>query len=126
MVRSSKNYDQVASLELSLQATKSLLSDYALRTRQAEQMASALMSERLTGEQVTQLGQLIASHMDQRSTERAVQQQALLQSTLIVLNSALQGDEQTLRTLVNKVVEQATAALSYMNGTGQVNKPNQG
>jgi hypothetical protein len=64
--------------------------------------------------------------MDQRATERAVQQQALLQSTLITLNSALQGDEETLRGLVNKVVQQVTMTLSYMNGTGQVNKRNQG
>lgn len=126
MAHQSKNYDKVASLELSLAATKSLLSDYALRTRQAEQTAALLMGEKLTDEQVKQLGQMIAGQMEQKATERAVQQQALIQSTLIVLNSALQGDEETLRGLVNKVVEQVTMALSYMNGTGQVNKRNQG
>ena len=126
MAHTSKNYDKVVSLELSLAATKSLLSDYALRTRQAEQTAARLMADRLTDEQVKQLGEMIATQMDQRATERAVQQQALLQSTLIVLNSALQGDEETLRGLVNKVVEQTTMALSYMNGTGQVNQRNQG
>lgn len=126
MAHQSKNYDKVASLELSLAATKSLLSDYALRTRQAEQTAALLMGEKLTDEQVKQLGQMIAGQMEQKATERAVQQQALIQSTLIVLNSALQGDEETLRGLVNEVVKQVTSALSYMNGTGQVNKRNQG
>jgi hypothetical protein len=125
MTRESRAFNKEASLELSLAATKSLISNYAMRARHAEETASRLMSERLSTDQVQQLGSVIAAQMEQRANERAVQQQALLQSTLIVLNSALQGDEESLRTLVNTTVQQLTMALSHMNG-GQAGKRNQG
>ncbi len=119
MTRQSRNVDQVASLELSVAAFKSLISDYSVRAKQAEQMVGRLMGDKLTDEQVQALAVLVGQHMDVKATERAVQQQALLQSTLIVLNAALQGDDESLRSLVNKAVRDLTMALSHMNPTGQ-------
>lgn len=119
MTHQSRNADTVASLELSITAFKSLVSDYAVRAKQAEQMAGRLIADNLTDEQVQALAVLVGQQLDARSTERAVQQQALLQATLIVLNAGLQGGDESLRSLVNKAVRDLTMALSHMNQPGQ-------
>jgi hypothetical protein len=119
----SRNANREASLEMSLNATKSLLSDYALRTKQAEETVALLMREKLDVETVTKLAQLVTTHMDVRSKERAVHQQAILQTTLIALSSGLAGDEETLRTSVNNIIKSITAALGHMNTGKRNNKP---
>ena len=107
----------IESLNLSLSALKSLLSDYALRSSQAETMAGRLMTEKLSTEQFKEVLVTMGQHLNARSTERAVHQQALIQATLISLEAGLRGDEQTIRETVKDVVKQLTLAQSHMNGS---------
>src|SRR5271165_1239585 len=104
------------SLNLSLSALKSLLSDYALRSSQAEAMAGRLMVDKLSPEQFHQVLVTMKEHLDARSKERAVHQQAVIQATILSLESSARGDEATLRTTVNEVVKHLTLAQSHMNG----------
>ena len=107
----------IESLNLSLSALKSLLSDYALRSSQAETIAGRLMTEKLSTEQFKEVLVTMGQHLTARSTERAVHQQALIQATLISLEAGLRGDEQTIRETVKDVVKQLTLAQSHMNGS---------
>lgn len=107
----------VESLNMSLTALKSLLSDYAMRSTQAETMAGRLMVDKLNPEQFRQVLGLVQEQMETRSKERAVHQQALIQATIISLESAARSDEPTLRQTVNDVVKQLTLAQSHMNGS---------
>lgn len=102
---------KIASLEMTLAATKSSLSDSLLRIRQAEEMVGLLS----TGWDMKMVADIIGKHFDQRSTERAVQQQALIQATLVSLNTAMAADDPNLRSTVNTVVKGLTAALGTMH-----------
>ena len=116
----------IESLNMSLSALKSLLSDYALRSTQAETMAGRLMVDKLSPEQFREILGLMREQVEVRSKERAVHQQALIQATLISLYAGLRGDEQALRTAVNDVVKQLTLAQSHMNGSpGKPSQPSQ-
>lgn len=111
MVFKSSNANEVASLELSLAAMKSLNAEYLMRAKQAEEFAKAATE----GLDMQQLSSLIWQHVQQRTTDRVVHQQAVLQSTTVALNAALQSDDLTLRSSVNKVVQEITRSLSIMN-----------
>jgi len=115
MTYSSSNSSREASLELSLQAMKSLLSSYVLRAKQAEQTAALLMQEKLTEAQLEVLHSTILAQLEQHSAERSVQQQALLQASLVTLNAAASSPDETCRTLVNTMLKDLTLALSHMN-----------
>lgn len=114
MTRQSRNVNREASLELSLTATKSLLSDYSLRARQAEQTASMLMRGALTDEQLKEFAALVGQQMDVRNTERSVQQQALLQMTVVALNAALQAEGEDRTALLTNIVRDLTSAISHL------------
>lgn len=100
-----------ASLELTATSLQSLISEYSMRAVQAEEAAAALLADA----DVIQLSAMFAAHSHQNLNHKAIQQQSLLQMTLILLNAALQDDDQNLRTLVNKCCKDLTTALSYMN-----------
>ncbi len=119
----SRNASKEASLELSLAATKSLLSDYALRTRQAEATASRLVAETLDTAQMHALSALIGQQIDVRNAERSVQQQAILQATVVALNAAMQleGDEQ--KTMLAKIVRDLTSAVTHLNKLPKLQSP---
>ena len=107
----------IESLNLSLSALKSLLSDYALRSSHAEAIAGRLLTDKLSPEQFQQVLVTMREQLEARSKERAVHQQALIQATIISLESAARGDEATLRTTVNDVCKQLILAQSKMNGS---------
>lgn len=108
---------KLASLELTLNAYKSLIADYATRAQQAENMASFLLKEKVEPQE---LGFIIGQQLQQRSNEKAVQQQALLQATLIALHAGAQsGNDVTLREVVNNVIRDLSMSLSYMIDGGQ-------
>jgi predicted LPLAT superfamily acyltransferase len=77
------------SLNMSLTVLKSLLSDYAMRANQAEAIANKLMFDKLEDSQLNVLIMSMREHMDLRSKERAVHQQALIQATVLSLEEPL-------------------------------------
>jgi hypothetical protein len=108
----------VATLEFQLIANKALLSDYALRTRQAEQMTGHLIAEAHKAwdeHRIKQFADLIAKQMDQRVTERAVQQQAILQATLIALTSALKADGEERQKMLTTMLRELTTAVQHLD-----------
>jgi hypothetical protein len=113
-VRQSSNYNREASLELSLAATKSLLSDYSLRMRQAEEVASRAVLGPMTDQQIEAFGHLVASHMDVRAVERSVQQQAILQATTIALNAALQAGPEEQKEMLTAMLRDLTSAVQHL------------
>jgi hypothetical protein len=112
------------SLNMSLSTLKSLLSDYALRASQAEAITGRLLSEKLSPEQFREVLKTMSEQMGVRANERSVHQQALIQATLLSLESALRGDEPTLREAVREVTKQLTTAQSHMNTSTQANTVN--
>ncbi len=115
MVHTSRNANREASLELSLQAFKSLVADYAQRAKHAEATAATLMREKMDADGIEMLAKLIGAQMEQRATSMAVHQQALIQTTLIALTTASREDDATLRDAVNNVQKALTTALAQMN-----------
>lgn len=115
MTYTSSSASREASTALALQSMKTLLSGYAQRANHAEQTTAILMKEKLSPDDMAQLHAVVVAQIDQRSADRAVQQQALLQATLITLNTAASSDDQTCKTLVNTMLRELTMALSHMN-----------
>lgn len=75
-------------LQVSLAAYKSLVSDYALRARQAEEMANVLMVERIPPElMASNVVNRITEHIQARGLERATQYLGVLQTTLMALTN---------------------------------------
>jgi hypothetical protein len=107
------------SLNMSLTALKSLLSDYALRANQAEALLGRMFSDKLTPEQVAELIKTVSEQMHVRASERVVQQQALIQATLVSLEVGLQGDAEGLRATVANVVKSLTLSQSHMNASSK-------
>lgn len=115
MSHTSRNVNRETGLEMSLNAAKSLLSDYAMRARQAEAATQLLITQKMDADGIARFATLVGSHMDLRSKERAVHQQALLQNVLAALSLVGGADEATLRSTVNNTVKQITIALGHMN-----------
>lgn len=119
MTFSSHNQSREAGLEVSLKATKSLLADYALRTKQAEEMTALLVKDRVD---MNEVAKLIATHFHERGADAALHYGALVEVTVTALNAAAQGDDETMRTLVNSVLRDLTMALSQRTGTKSTKK----
>jgi len=110
------------SLHMTVAALKSVNSEYIQRAQHAEQSVGVLMKEKLPEELLRELMMLVAGQMDQRAKERAVQQQAVLQATLVALVAATKKDDAAMRQEVQHVVQELTRSLSVMNETQRVNK----
>lgn len=107
-----KQQMEICSLQMQLAAVQATVSDAHVRARQAEEIAAACMANvNLEG-----LGAIIGRHIEQKAAERAVQQQGLIQATLVSLNTALQSDDsKVLRDTVNNVVKGLTMANATMH-----------
>lgn len=90
-------------LELSVTALKSLLADYALRAKQAEETAGLLMAKTLDDVGRMHLFQLLQQHIEARAHDRAVHQQAVIQTTCLALATALSQDDESLRDAVVRI-----------------------
>lgn len=106
----------IASLNMSLAALKSLLSDYVVRAKSAEDASAVLMQDKLGPELLKDLAALIENQLGVRASERAVHQQAILQTTVVALNDALSHEQDKLRAEVELVIKELTRSLSTMNG----------
>lgn len=126
MTHVSRNASREASLELSLNAHKSLVADYAQRAKQAEAAAAMLMRQKMDADGIAMFAQLVAQHMEERGKTLAVHQQALLQTTLVALDSTADADEASLREVVNNVRKAITTAIAQMNyaSQGRASRPN--
>lgn len=113
-MRQSSNYNREASLELSLAATKSLVSDYSLRMRQAEEVASRAILGQMTDEQIEVFARLVGAHMEVRAVERSVHQQAILQATTIALNAALQASQEEQKEMLTAMLRDLTSAVQHL------------
>lgn len=77
---------ELEAIKLQNVGLKGLISDYALRTKQAEQMTQALMNEKFDKDQLIQvMTAMLNNHVNERTKERLVHHQALLQATYIAL-----------------------------------------
>lgn len=75
-------------MQVSLAAMKSIISDYALRTRQAEEIANTLLSEVIPKETMQAIiVNTIKRHSDTRELERSTQYLGIIQVTLMALTS---------------------------------------
>lgn len=84
------NANREASLELSLAAMKSLVSNYVTRANQAEQLAGHLLLEKLDPNQMATIERLVTEQIKFKDYERSIQQQAVLQATLLAVNACIQ------------------------------------
>lgn len=110
---------ELASLRMSVASLQSQMSDYALRARQAEQMFNMLQNDAPWAA----ISQLLIEQMDQRSSERSVHQQNLIQNTVTLLTTALSYDDAQVRATVVKVVQGLTRALTTIHDVdAQVHK----
>jgi len=73
-------------LQVSLQAYKSLVSDYALRAQQAEALTASLLAK-LPDDQHSMLVNKITEHIGVRELERSTQYLGVLQTTLLALTN---------------------------------------
>lgn len=111
-------------LQLQVTALKSTLSDFALRARQAEQMAGRLMAEahkeKWEPAQIQELAALISKQIDARAHERAVQQQGVIQATVFALGAALNETDPSKksRMLVN-IHRELSASVQHLEKIGQ-------
>jgi signal recognition particle GTPase len=106
-----------ANLQLSITALKSLISEYAMRATQSEQLCNTLLNEKMDDLAMQAIVQsLISEHSENRSKERAVHQQAVLQSLLIALTQLKNVDDlETIHKQVNSIVQSLTLSLADMN-----------
>jgi hypothetical protein len=116
MVRHVRNENREATLELTLAATKALVSDWALRAKQAEQavgMLSAAATSTWTDEQMKAFAALIGQHMDQRARERSVHQQAVLQATALALTHAIKAEGEEQQQMLRDALRDVTTAITH-------------
>lgn len=74
------------SMSVTVQAYKSVVSDYALRTKQAEEMVTVLMNDKIPQDRLsTEVVNKVYEHMNARGVERSAQYLGLLQTTLMAL-----------------------------------------
>jgi signal recognition particle GTPase len=106
-----------ANLQLSITALKSLISEYAMRATQSEQLCNTLLNEKMGDLAMQAIVQsLISEHSENRGKERAVHQQAVLQSLLIALTQLKNVDDlETIHKQVNSIVQSLTLSLADMN-----------
>jgi hypothetical protein len=117
----------IESLNLQIASLKSLVSDLSLRAKQAEQTAGHLMRqahhEKWTDVQVQAFAGIVAKHIDARAHERSVQQQAVLQTTALALNAALQekDNNKKSRMLVN-ILRELSTSVQHLEKIGSILK----
>lgn len=106
-----------ANLQLSITALKSLISEYAMRATQAEQLCNTLLNEKISDSAMQTIVQsLISEHSENRGKERAVHQQAVLQSLLIALTQLKNVDDlEIIKNQVNSICGSMTLSLADMN-----------
>lgn len=107
-----------ATLEFQLITNRALLSDYALRTKQAEMTAGRLTAQMLgswSKEQVQSFVELLNDQMQARATERAVQQQAILQATVVALNAAMSAEPETKEKMLKTILRELTASVQHLS-----------
>lgn len=120
MTFQSRNVNREASLELSLAAMKSLVSGYVLRTKQAEELAGRLIMDKLSGEQMGMIQVLVTEQIKLKAYERSIQQQAVLQATLVAANAAMQcTDPDEQQRILRDMIKDLTLCVEHM-------KPNPG
>lgn len=105
-----ESYSPDAALQLSLQAYKSLISDYALRARQAEDMVKLLMSDIPAEVRTTAIVEKIKVHIELRELERATQYLGILQMTRLSLTSMLQRNPEDTQLI--EIVKALTVAIA--------------
>lgn len=115
---------EMASQQVLIDSLRSCISDYAIRTKQAEELTGILLSEKLTQEQFMHiLNTTIAQQMSDKANERAVHQQQILQATSLAVNNlrnmlhASDIDSNTvtgLRGVANVIVQGLATALGNM------------
>lgn len=117
----------IESLELQIASLKATLSDYVLRVRQAEQTAGQLMAqahkEKWEYAQIQEFAAIVAKQIDARSQERAVQQQGVLQATVLALSAALKEQEETKKSkmLVN-ILRELSSSVQHLNKIASIKK----
>lgn len=102
---------KVASLEMTLASLKATLSEAHARARHAEEMVALMQSNW----DMQQVADVIKKHINQRAEERAIHQQALIQATIVSLNTALHSKEPIMNETVNTVLKGLTQALGTMH-----------
>lgn len=100
------------SVELALEAHKALLKDYALRTRQAEELASTLLCEKFSSSHsfIAEVVNKIDQHANSRAAVRCESCHAVLQLAVIALTTAYQtsASADELRASVLAVIQSLT------------------
>jgi len=120
MTHQSRNVNREASLELSLAAMKSLVSSYVLRAKQAEELAGRLLMEKLNPEQMTMLQVLVSEQIKLKAYERSIQQQAVIQATLMAVNGCLQSqDAEKQQQMLRDMVRDLTICVEHMQSHPQ-------
>jgi hypothetical protein len=115
------------SLNLQIASLKSMLSDLSLRARQAEQTAGHLMAqahhEKWTDAQIATFSGIVAKQIDARAQERSVQQQAVLQATVLAMNAAIKETDNAkkARMLVN-ILRELSASVQHLEKIGSMLK----
>lgn len=89
----SQQKPSVESLLLSIQAYKTVISDYAQRTKQAEEMVVVLMNEKIPQDVfASMVVNKVTAHIEARGIERSTQYLGLIQATLMALTN-IQGSK---------------------------------
>jgi hypothetical protein len=122
VARQSPNYNREVSLELSLAATKALVSDYALRTRQAEEAFHRLVRG-LEKSDLTEFEATLGRHINIRAHERTVHQQAILQATLIALGAALKAEPEERDQILHQMFKDLTLSVQHITTQAQRTHP---
>lgn len=113
-----------AAQQLIIDSLRSNLSDYALRTKQAEELTGILLNEKLTPDEMNALiHATVMQHITDKANERAVHQQQVLQTTSLAVNNLrnMLKDElsedivSAIRGTVNIIVQGLATALGNMS-----------
>ena len=92
----------IASLNLTLSSYKSLLSEYAQRTRHAEE----LVGLHLQGANFESIAQVVKKHMEERSNERFLHLVSIVQTTILLLTEAQTANTlEELKELIGSAVK---------------------
>lgn len=81
--------DKSQGLEFTIATYKSLLSEYSLRAKQAEEMTNQLLQQLPLDTMTAMVKDLLDNHAETRATERSIHQQELLQTISAVITSLL-------------------------------------
>ncbi len=105
----------IEGLQVSLASYKALVSDYALRARQAEAMVATLMQKNIPPEVfATQVVNKVMQDVETRELERSTQYRGVIQTTIMSLtNLRLSNpDRETYDDCVLEIIKALTVAVS--------------